>query len=438
MSSEAAPARLFIDCSQTYFHGGRTGIQRVVRNIARHGASRAKALGLECHAIVWTPGGFRQVRGPDPHPFVMLYQRYVRAVKAAVQVAAALLHAFLPRKIVAILKARLRKRPYLSIRWVGLFLRRRPVRFRPGDILLLADAPWNLPGFWDRVRDARAGGARVGCVVYDLIPLLFPQWCTSIFVQAFREWSARAFSTADFCLCISETTRRDLETHLRRGPAGNGLPALGTFRLGAGLDATPRTRVRPSLESAFASLPAPFLSVGTLEPRKNQSLLLDAFEILWGRGSEAKLLIAGGRGWRCGDLLKRLGNHAERDRRLFVFHDLDDTELSYCYRNSRALIFASLYEGFGLPIVEALRHGLPVLASDIAAHRETGGDRCVYFDPSSAEDLARRIDDVEKGSVPAPPAKFSWPNWKESSHELIAAVLRLAGRNGHVERRHDR
>lgn len=341
-----------------------------------------------------------------------------------------MLHPFLPPPLAAFLKSRLRKRPYVSLRILARFMGGRPVRFRAGDVLLLADAPWALAGFWDKVREARESGASVGCVVYDLIPLLFPQWCTPPFVHAFREWSAHAFSPADFCLCISRATRRDLEDHLRRDPARDGRPALDVFRLGAGLE-NGAPRARPALASAFAPPPGPFLCVGTLEPRKNHARLLEAFEILWGRGSEAKLLIAGGRGWLCGDLLRRLGEHPERGRRLFVFHDLDDAELSYCYRNSRALVFPSLYEGFGLPIVEALRLGLSVLASDIPAHREVGGDRCEYFDPASPGDLARRLDGFEG----AHPARVSWPDWKESSLELIAAVRRVARRNGHDERR---
>ncbi len=341
----AAPSRVFIDCSPTYFHGGRTGIQRVVRNFVRHAAAAGKEVGLECRAVVWSPRGFLQVPGTDARGLLEIYRRYAQGAKLALQGAAALLHPFLPPPLAAFLKSRLRKRPYVSLRILARFMKGRPVRFRAGDVLLLADAPWALAGFWDKIREARESGASVGCVVYDLIPLLFPQWCTPPFVHAFREWSAHAFSLVDFCLCISRATRRDLEDHLRRDPARDGRPALDVFRLGAGLE-NGAPRARPALASAFAPPPGPFLCVGTLEPRKNHARLLEAFEILWGRGSGAKLLIAGGRGWLCGDLLRRLGEHPERGRRLFVFHDLDDAELSYCYRNSRALVFPSLYEGF--------------------------------------------------------------------------------------------
>lgn len=424
-----APSRVWIDCSHTYFHGGRTGIQRVVRNVVRHAAQAGRQLGLECRAVVWTARGFLQVPGMEAPGLLKFYRRYAQGAKLALQGAAALLHPLLPPGFTAFFKNRLRKRPYISLRIIARFLTGRPVRFRAGDVLLLADAPWALPDFWNKVREARGKGASVGCVVYDLIPLLFPQWCSPSFVNAFREWSAHALSLADFCLCISETTRRDLQAHLRPGSARNGLPALG-----AGLE-NGRPRARPSLASAFSPPPCTFLAVGTLEPRKNHARLLEAFEILWSRGSGSKLLIAGGRSWLSGDLLRRLGGHPERGRKLFVFHDLDDAELSYCYRNARALVFPSLWEGFGLPIVEALRFGLPILASDIPAHREVGGDRCTYFDPTSPEDLARRIAAFENERPPVRSEGFSWPDWKESSLELIAGVRRLAGRNGHNERR---
>ena len=80
---------------------------------------------------------------------------------------------------------------------------------------------------------------------------------------------------------------------------------------------------------------------------------------------------------------------------LFMFNDLSDAELAYCYQHAKALIFPSHAEGFGLPIVEALQHGLHTLVSDIPIHREAGRDFCTYFDPQSPAALARLVCDVE-------------------------------------------
>ncbi len=81
-------------------------------------------------------------------------------------------------------------------------------------------------------------------------------------------------------------------------------------------------------------------------------------------------------GWLCEDILIQLEKHTRRNRELFVFHDLSDAELQYCYSSSRGVIFPSIVEGFGLPIVEALWHGQKTFASDTPIHREVGRNDC--------------------------------------------------------------
>ena len=106
--------------------------------------------------------------------------------------------------------------------------------------------------------------------------------------------------------------------------------------------------------------------------------MLDAFERLWARGNPSRLILVGREGFGSHALMARLSRHAELGRRLFWLSGASDADLAYCYRRVTAVLNASLYEGFGLPIVEAAHFGARVIASDIAVFREVGGDAVTY------------------------------------------------------------
>ena len=122
-----------------------------------------------------------------------------------------------------------------------------------------------------------------------------------------------------------------------------------------------------------------WLVVGTIEPRKNHSFILDVFEELWDQGRQDKLVIIGRIGWKCDQVIARMQSHPELEHKLFFFADASDDELLYSYRNSQGLIFASYVEGFGLPIVEAMASKLRVFCSEIPVFREVGGTYPSYF-----------------------------------------------------------
>ena len=155
--------------------------------------------------------------------------------------------------------------------------------------------------------------------------------------------------------------------------------------------------VREAVQRAFRrpNGQPPYLTVGTIEPRKNHVLLLDALDQVWQQYPDTSLCIVGRIGWLCEELVSRIVRHPQYNRSLFMFNDLSDAELEYCYQHARGLIFPSHAEGFGLPVVEALQHGLHVLVSDIPIHREVGREFCTYFDHQSPDALARLVCGVE-------------------------------------------
>jgi alpha-1,2-rhamnosyltransferase len=426
--------RLFIDCTYTHSRGGNDGIQRTVRNIVNRARATGKAVGVACQPVIWTGNKFVEI---DQVAFAgrwarlrNLVERFLRTLKPWIVV-------FKPLRI--LYRSNFRKRVFRILRKHEGALRklllclRNPVHFSQDDILLLLDSTWDVP-FWHAIRAAKLRGTRVGFVLYDIIPLVAPETCPQEHVAVFSRWLDEASRTCSFCITISQAVAEDYKRFAARKSAGDAshAAAFGSFRLGAELDAaTGQGKVRASLQAMFAP-PArqrPYITVAKIEPRKNHACLLEAFDRAWAASASAKLCIIGKPGWGSEAILKRIRNHPLNGTSLFMFNDLSDQELSYCYENAKAMIFPSTHEGFGLPIIEALHHGLPVFASDIPAHREVGGEYCVYFDPASADSLARLIlDNVNKGAFPPvkPLEGFRWPDWEESCRELIAITRLLA------------
>jgi alpha-1,2-rhamnosyltransferase len=168
--------------------------------------------------------------------------------------------------------------------------------------------------------------------------------------------------------------------------------------------------------------------VGTIEPRKNHALVLDAFERFWAAGGTAALVVIGRRGWQCEATLRRFTALAAAGKPFTHIGDATDADLHYAYRHARCLIFPSVAEGFGLPIVEALAQGLPAIASDIPVHREVGGDLATYIPLGNPGHLAELLRSIEDGAtvLTAPaPGSVHLPTWAESAAALQAEINRL-------------
>ena len=174
-----------------------------------------------------------------------------------------------------------------------------------------------------------------------------------------------------------------------------------------------------------------YLSVGAIEPRKNHKYLLDAFDLVWKECPETVLCIVGKkRGWLNDAIMKRIKTHPLFKKNLFLLNSVSDNALAYCYNHSKALIFPSLLEGFGLPIVEALHYGLPVFASNIPIHKEVGKEFCAYFDLDNPANLSQIIINIEKtGEMPRVKdgKGYTLLSWKDSCRDLFSQVRALTG-----------
>jgi glycosyltransferase involved in cell wall biosynthesis len=433
--------RIILESTQTYYCGYNTGIQRVVRNIAHHGPSLGKDLGVECFPVAWSLYGFMRVNTlpiAGKPAFKMIETATLWAYHTLTgkkqQEASSKHQRPTPNghdgqsSFVTFL----RRLTYLSASALchsplAVFTRR--VHLQKGDILLLLDASWSRPT-WSAVRRARKRGCIIGLVVYDVIAVTHPEWFDRRVAASFQDWFRIALREVQFYVGISEATRAEV-ARLAAASHHSPLPS-GSFQPGADLEPLPISHSHPPVESisstvksAFSPVSKTLLAVATIEPRKNHQLLLDAFDLLVSREVNVNLVFLGRPGWKCQSLVATIQSHPLLNRQLFWFQNATDAELDYCYRHSRLLVAPSLAEGFGLPIIESLTRGLPVLCSDIPVFREVGTTFCTYFPLGSPSVLARAIQDALDHPRLIPPG-FSWPGWHASCHQLLQKSQVLA------------
>jgi len=237
---------------------------------------------------------------------------------------------------------------------------------------------------------AQRGGVRA-TVFHDLVPLRHPEWCTARTISMHTHKARNAAATCDVVFANSRFTAADLGETL-------GIEPDRIVHAPPGLD----PGLTPEGWSAHLGGPA-ILGLGTIEPRKNLARLVEAWRLLDG---QLGLTLVGGEGW---------GDRPDlADPRIQRLGYVPDDDLGSLYRAASVLVYPSLYEGFGIPVIEAMACGTPVVASAHPSLDEACGDAAVRVDPLDPEAiaegireaLARRDELVARGLVHA--ARFSW------------------------------
>jgi glycosyltransferase involved in cell wall biosynthesis len=249
--------------------------------------------------------------------------------------------------------------------------------------------------------------------------------------QYFRDYLHTVHAVADGVVCISRAVADELAGWYEAQNMQRRLPLqLGWFHLGADIGASaPSTGLPPDAERVLAALgerPS-FLMVGTIEPRKGQAQAMAAFELLWQQGIDANLVIVGKNGWMMDALCAHMGAHPEKDKRLFWLPGISDEMLLKLYAGSSALLAASEGEGFGLPLIEAAQHGIPILARGLPVFREVAGEHAYYFEGSEAADLARAVEDwlqLSRAGTAPPSTGMPWLTWQQSAQQVVDAIIK--------------
>ncbi len=268
--------------------------------------------------------------------------------------------------------------------------------------------------------------------VMDLSYVHYPELFAKKDLYQLTEWTKYSVLSAKKVFTISESSKNDIIKYYRKRPEDVVVTYLGIKNSESKVQVS-----KLSMEDVQKKFDLPkkyVLFVGTIQPRKNIGRLIDAFAAVVKKHKDVSLVIVGKKGWLYEPILeepKKMGIESNVKFLDFVSND----ELAVLYKNAICYCLPSLYEGFGLPVLEAMQHGCPVITSNVSSLPEAGGDACLYVDPESASDIARKIVTLidnpklrkqlqEKGYKHI--KKFSW---ERTAKETIKVLEEVAGQS---------
>lgn len=305
-----------------------------------------------------------------------------------------------------------------------------------GDVFLGLDLQQFVVSFQKSLLDEwHQRGVKIHFVVYDILPLLypdyFPEWVPSIH----QSWM-QTVSRYDGLVCISQAVEAQVKQWLASQPVdiqSDCRARLGWFHLGSdigGMSLLGQAQVA-ELGKVIAPMHGAktFLMVGTVEPRKGHRQVLQAFEKLWATGLDVNLVIVGKKGWKQDKLAEQIRSHPQLGMKLHWHERVDDGGLDIIYAVSTCLIMASEAEGFGLPLTEAAKYDLPIIARDIQVFREVAEGHAFYFEDSKdpqvvAKAIEAWLELYRAGSAPSS-AAMELLSWSESTAALLGNIFRL-------------
>jgi len=312
-----------------------------------------------------------------------------------------------------------------------------PFAFERGAVLVNLGNSWGFPEYFRALRIVqREHGLRYIPFVHDCVPLIVPEHCLQTMVQDYARWFGAIGLHAHGVLCNSENTLRDLRGQLRALLPGLELPGH-VIRLDADPRGIAATGTEASQEALRALRPGESfaLFVATIESRKDHLLVFQAWLQMLRRHGPAKiprLVCVGKAGWHSEGALALLRNAPELQRHVVLLSRVSDAELEALYGRCAFTVYNSHYEGWGLPITEALAHGKVVVTARHSALTEAGGEAALYFTPQSLPDLQAVLERVilEPGFRAAQEAvvreKGRPRSWSAVKDEVFSAVRRMA------------
>lgn len=250
--------------------------------------------------------------------------------------------------------------------------------------------------------------------IHDLTMFKFPEQRGKTLSQYLASRTLKACQKAQKILSVSENTKKDLIEILKIKPEKiivTPLACAEEFSLAVNADEIKKIKTKYNLAKKI------ILSVGTLEPRKNMVRLISAYaELPKILQKKYDLVIAGGAGWNNSDILTMVQALGLQEKVKFLGF-VPDADLNLLYHTTEIFVYPAIYEGFGLPVLEAITAGAPVITSNTSSLPEVGGKAVLYVDPLDVSDIVLKIKNllenprlrtnlIKKGKIQA--QKFSW------------------------------
>jgi len=303
-----------------------------------------------------------------------------------------------------------------------------PVEYQAGDVFLGLDLPHHgIIAHSDFYQQMHHNGVEVRFMIIDSLFIIIPQ-CFN-FGENTKDIHGKRLNIvtdSDGVICVSKSAAEEVSAWVKKNcPERLRSFKIDWFHLGVDIKNSNPTMGLPDVADDVLCIlqkRSAFIMVGTLEPRKGHAQTLAAFEVLWASGVDAILVIVGKQGWQMDKLTDKIRDHVELGKRLFWLEGISDEYLEKVYVASTCLIAASEGEGFGLPLIEAAQHKLPIIARDIPVFREVAGEHAFYFsglDPKSiAEAVQKWISLFESHQHPTSD-DMQWQTWAESAQQLL-------------------
>lgn len=316
-----------------------------------------------------------------------------------------------------------------EVRWDaaqrGFLMGKKPVsvNFVASDWLLSVEqfCEADRPGFWAFLRNPPC---RLAAMFHDAIPVRWPHITWPQSVRRHPEYM-KMLASFDRTWAISDATRRDFTEFWQwQGVTPKSTPAV--IELGADFDGNNRVVRDPVISQERPLL----LCVGIVEPRKNQGFLLDVADSLWGTGLDFELHVVGRVNPHFGKpVVARMAKLQKRESR-FRFHEqVSDCELGRLYTRARAVVFPTIAEGCGLPLLEALWRGVPCVGSDLPVLRENADDGgCLLATVNDVVDWSAKLrtiltDESECRRLQREAMTRALPRWTDTAQTLRSALL---------------
>jgi O-antigen biosynthesis alpha-1,2-rhamnosyltransferase len=430
----------YIDCTNTVTSGHNTGVQRVVKCILATLPEISKRMEIPLIPVIAIKGNFYRA------DYNSCSRRYFSKICFGLL---ALLRnkldaLFSPKKVVdlsvdifdsedeakgfhsKIVYAARKIKPILfkiAYKLDNIISDIEAIEFNDNDILFIPDAFWNRE-LIEAIKENENNAIQIVILIHDIIALtnkdLFEERFCRNFASSFNYYMQKSIGV----ICVSQTAMNEVSSIAHRL---NNKLLIDYIYWGADFayHGNKDRHIRGKIKKLFSSLSI-YLMVGTIEPRKNHLEVLLAFEILWNAGIDVKLCIVGRVGWECKNILEKIVHCSQFDKKVFFVNDMNDSELDYSYEKAKAVIVASITEGFGLPLVEAMHYGKPLFASDISVFREIGDDYPIYFPLGNPDSLAGLIYAFENGKMDRKFDSRPWMTWDESIENLMRKVVAMA------------
>ncbi len=260
--------------------------------------------------------------------------------------------------------------------------------------------------------------------IHDLSFLFYPDDFLKTDLIKLRQWTQYSIKKAKKIIAVSKTTKNDIVKFYH-------VPENKVEVVYNGYE----KKVKSYQSSLVKKVGNYFLYVGTLQPRKNIITLIYAFQLFKQLNQDFKLVIVGKKGWLYKEIFDRVEKLGLKDQVVFTDY-VDDKQLASLYQRAFCFVLPSFYEGFGIPILEAMSFGCPVITSFTSSLPEIGGDACLYFNPHDPNDLFEKMkllrenQNLRKEMIKKGRERIKLFSWEKCGEETLKIIK--AARNKHA------